>query len=140
MKIKDFLIKVLTPKDTEEIKPSFFLQTKYKKITDEDWKVIAREPIKYRQVLPLVWEGKFLWKEQLRTVINFKVLIWLIILLFIVWSYNHDVKEYKIFYEEVMNNVEIRECLRNENICTFEDVIEGIPCIPGKNLNISLSS
>ena len=42
--------KVLTPSDTEEIKPGLFIQ---------------RRGNKYRQISPAAWDGKIIWKNLL---------------------------------------------------------------------------
>lgn len=78
-------IKSLTPKNTEEIKPNFFIQ--------------KRKSGLYKQVYPLVWNGRLRWKEQLKTVFSFRTLLTLAIIIFLVFSYLNDVKQYKDFYE-----------------------------------------
>lgn len=75
----------LTPKNTEEIKPEIFIQ---------------RRGDEYRVVHPIVWNNEWRLKKQF----SWKNLIWIIILLFLVWSYNHDVKAYRSFYETVTKN------------------------------------
>ena len=70
--------KHLTPIDTEEIKPNLFI-----KKTDKG----------YRQVHPLVWNNKYRWKEQLKTVFTFRTFFTLALIIFIAWSYVHDTKE-----------------------------------------------
>lgn len=79
----------LTPKDTEEVKPGLFIQ---------------KRKNGYKQILPLAWDGKILWKQQLRTVFSFRTFFTIAIILFLAWSYLHDVQEYKSFYERVTNN------------------------------------
>lgn len=96
------LAKALTPSETEEVKPGLFVQ-KYRK----GW----------RKVEPIAWGGKFRWKAQLRTVFSFRTLIFFIILLLVVWSYLHDVGEYKTFYETFVSNP-IIYC---ENILATQD-------------------
>ncbi len=83
------LRKAFTPKDTEEIKPNFFIQR---------WKG------NYRQVNPVAWNGKYRWKEQVKTIFTFRTLFWIALILFIAWSYMNDVQQYKQFYEDVKGN------------------------------------
>ncbi len=82
-------IKALTPNETEEIKPGLFIQ-----------KTIRG----YRQVSPAAWNGKIIWKNFLFGQGFFKSFIFFLIILFIAWSYFHDVKVYQDFYEEVISN------------------------------------
>ncbi len=77
--------KSLEPKDTEEIKPGLWIQKTKKG---------------YRQILPMAWKGKVLWKKQLRTVITVRTIFTIALIIFIAWSYLHDVNVYKKFYEE----------------------------------------
>ncbi len=84
------LIKSLTPKNTEEVKPGLWIQ--------------KRKSGKYHQVLPFAWEGKWLWKEQLKTVFTFRTLATILIISFIAWSYVHDDAEIKNAYWEIVNN------------------------------------
>ncbi len=81
--------KTLTPKDTEEIKPSLFIQ---------------KTRTGYRQIHPAAWDGKIVWKNLLFGGITFKNLIWFAIILFLAWSYFHDVNVYQDFYEEVISD------------------------------------
>ncbi|KKL81189.1 hypothetical protein LCGC14_1997210, partial [marine sediment metagenome] len=55
----------------------------------------------YRQVHPAAWNGKIIWKNFLFGPGFLKGLLWLGIILFLVWSYNHDVQAYQDFYETV---------------------------------------
>ena len=71
-------IDAITPKDTEEIKPDLFVQKKR---------------YGYKQINPLAWGGRFRWNEQLRTLISFGTIFRLAIIIFIAWSYFHDVCE-----------------------------------------------
>lgn len=82
-------IKALTPKNTEEVKPGLFIQT------------TARG---YRNIYPAAWNGKINWKNFIFGGSFFKTIGWFAIILFIVWSYQHDVAEYKEFYERVASN------------------------------------
>ncbi len=83
------LRKSLTPKDTEEIKPGFFIQK---------WRG------KHRQVNPIVWDGKYRWKEQMKTIFSVRTFIWIGLILFLLWSYTNDVGEYKQFYEDFQDD------------------------------------
>jgi len=66
--------KILTPNDTEELKPNFYVQKKRGK---------------YKQVLPIVYDNKWLIKKQLRTVFCLRTVVTLAIILFLAWSYLH---------------------------------------------------
>ena len=83
------LTKALTPKDTEEIKPGLFIQK-----TNRG----------YRQVSPAAWDGKINWKNFFFGQGFLKSFIFFIIIIFIAWSYFHDVKVYQEFYEEVISD------------------------------------
>jgi len=96
--------KILTPSDTEEIKPGLFIQTRYRNIDDGQGNVIGREALGYRQIEPLVWEGKFRKKEQLRSIFSWRTLITISIILFIAWSYLHDTGAYREFYNSYAQN------------------------------------
>lgn len=82
-------IKTFTPKETEEIKPGLFIQKTSKG---------------YRQVHPGAWDGKMIWKNLLLGPNFLKNFIWFVIIIFLAWSYFHDVDVYQEFYEEVSSN------------------------------------
>ncbi len=81
-----FWVKALTPKDTEEVKPGLFIQKK-----------LGR----YRQVHPSAWDGKVIKKNLFFGGDFVRSFIFFAILMFIVWSYQHDVQAYQDFYLEV---------------------------------------
>lgn len=70
--------KTFTPKDVEEIKPNFFIQKKGET---------------YRQVHPLVWDGKWRLKNQIK-IKNILMIVLIIALYF-------GAVKYIRFYEEV---------------------------------------
>lgn len=76
---------LLTPKDTEEIKPNLFVQKKGDG---------------YRVLNPLVWNGQWRLKNQF-SVRNF---VSIAIILFIAWSYVHDNSALLDFYNQVHEN------------------------------------
>lgn len=82
-------IDLLTPKDTEEIKPGLFV-----KKTKKGWK----------EVHPSAWKGKIIWKNLLFGPRFFRTLITFGVILFLVWSFNHDVGAYRNFYETVSSD------------------------------------
>ncbi|HEC39528.1 hypothetical protein LCGC14_0538180 [marine sediment metagenome] len=88
------LTKALTPKNTEEIKPGLFIQARAKN----------PDTIEYRQVSPAAWEGKIIWKNLLFGQGFLKSFLFFLIIIFLAWSYFHDVKVYQDFYEEVISN------------------------------------
>ncbi|KKK96322.1 hypothetical protein LCGC14_2663930 [marine sediment metagenome] len=99
------LTKSLTPKDTEEIKPGLFIQTKYGELLDDDGHtVIGKAPMYYKQISPAAWDGKIIWKNLLFGQGFLKSFIFFLIILFIAWSYFHDIKVYQDFYEEVISD------------------------------------
>lgn len=75
--------KAFTPKDVEEVRPGLFIKKIPKRYND----------IEYRQVQPLVWNGKWRLKNQIR--IRNILMIVLIIALYLVGM------KYVNFYEEV---------------------------------------
>ncbi len=83
------IVKALTPKDTEEVKPGLFIQ---------------KRGDSYKQILPFAWNNKILWREQLRTVLTLRTLFTIALIIFIAWAYLNDVGVYKQFYEETMSN------------------------------------
>lgn len=99
------LIKNITPKDTEEIKPGLFVQKKGDS---------------YRQIYPAAWNGKIIWNNFLWGGKPLQTLFLLAIILFLAWSYSHDVEAYKIFYEEVKSDpvsycIKINEMISSQN-------------------------
>lgn len=82
MSIKDSIEKRLREKKTEEVKPGLFVQP------------IGKG---YRKINPLVWNGE--WK--LRNQFSWKNLIWILIVLFLAWSYNNDTEQLVSFYNLV---------------------------------------
>ncbi len=104
----------LTPKDTEELKPGLFIQKKVGV---------------YRQVYPAGWKGKIIWKNMLFGGSPIKSLIFFAIILFVIWSYNNDVAQYKEFYERVYNNPVL--------FCSQASVgiLEAIECTPDREKN-----
>ncbi len=79
----------LTPKNTEEIRPNLFVQKKGDT---------------YRQIWPMAWGGKVRWKQQLKTIITLRTIFTLAVVLFLAYSYTHDIQELKDFHSEVMDN------------------------------------
>ncbi len=69
------LIDRLTPKDTEEIKPGFFIQ---------------KRKGSWRRVEPMAWKGEWRTKEQLKSVFNFRTLFTIAIIIFLAWSYFNE--------------------------------------------------
>ncbi len=92
--------KVFTPKDTEQLKPGLFIQTRYRNILNDKGKVIAREPHHYRKIEPVVWDGEYRLKKQF----SWRTLFTLAIIIFIVWSYVNDKEGYKSFFNDVTSN------------------------------------
>lgn len=83
---ENWFMRNLKMDNTEQVKPGFFIQKRRNK---------------YRRVYPLVWDNKLLIKEQLKTVFTFRTFATIAIILFIAWSYQHDVQSYQEFYEKV---------------------------------------
>ena len=81
----------ITPKDTEEIKPGLFIQKKLGK---------------YRQISPAAWDGKINYKNFLLGANPIRNLFWFALLMFLAWSYFHDVAEYRDFYMEINSGAE----------------------------------
>lgn len=85
------LKKLLTPKDTEEIKPGLFIQ---------------KRKNNYRQITPLVWKGKYKFRGHFKL----KSLIMIILVLFLVWNYNYETKWCREFQRDpcdILTNVTI---------------------------------
>jgi len=79
------LIKILTPKDTEEIKPGLFIQ---------------KTKFGYRHITPVAWDGKINWKNFLMGKEFIRSLIWFIILMLIASSYYIDTKNCQEFQSD----------------------------------------
>ncbi len=107
----NFFKKAFTPKDIEEVKPNFFIQKKGDS---------------YRQVHPLVWNGKWILKNQ----IGLRNIIMIIIIIGLFFTG----MKYVNFYEEVNSNP--KEFCRNVSILnigevTYEDS-SSLPGYPGE--------
>lgn len=85
MSLKD----LLTPKETEEIKPGLFVQ--------------KRGESKYRIIEPMVWNGKYRWKSIILGKDFWKHFIWFLLLMYLSWSYMHDTKECATFMDDIKN-------------------------------------
>lgn len=102
-----------TPKNTEEVKPGLFVQKTKKG---------------YRQIHPGVWKGEIRWKNLLLGPNFMKSLMWFAIILFLAWSYFHDVQQYQEFYEDVNSNpalfcskINPLDIFQNENSDTLQN-------------------
>ncbi len=86
------LIEALTPKHTEEVRPGCFIQKRKKG---------------YKQIHPIAWEGKIDWGKQIRGILNVRTLFTIAVILFIYFSYLHDYRELKSFYETTMSDPQL---------------------------------
>ena len=68
--------KAFTPKNTEEVRPGFFIQAKTKN----------PDSIEYKQVHPIVWNNKWRFNKQF----SWKSIIFIILLLLVVGSYKAE--------------------------------------------------
>lgn len=93
MGFRHWFAKVITPSDTEELKPGLFIQKKI--IKGKDY---------YRQVHPGAWNGKINWYEVFLGHNFFKTTFWFLLIMFLFFAYWHDVKALKGFYEDVNSN------------------------------------
>jgi len=89
MSLKDFL----TPTDAEEIKPNLF---------------IKKTRVGYRQINPIVWNNEYRLKGQF----SIKHLFGLALIIFICWSYYHDVGSCLDVNEKI-----ILLCEEHKDIC-----------------------
>ncbi len=89
MGVKESFIKAMTPRNTEEVKPGLF---------------IREGQLGYKQVSPPAWDGKIIWKNFFFGHGFMKSTFFFLLLLFLVWSYSHDVEAYQNFYIEVAGN------------------------------------
>ena len=87
------LIDSLTPKNTEEVKPGLFIQT-----------IVRNNKTKYRAIKPIAWNGKLLWREQIKTIFTVRTIITLLIVLFLAWSYSHDNRALMDFHNSVVSD------------------------------------
>lgn len=83
------LADILTPKNTEEVKPGLFFKKTGKG---------------YRQVTPMAWNGKINWFVVVFGSRPIKHLFIFLLIMFLVWSYKHDVKEYQNFYNATLSD------------------------------------
>jgi len=112
-------------KDTEEVRPGFFLQKRGEK---------------YKRVYPLIWDGKYQVKEQLGTVFTLRTFFTIGLILFIAWAYQNDVQAYQDFYVEVRSDpvafcAEVRKAV--DVGCSIQDEESGL-CNRNKFGNFSL--
>lgn len=87
--IKKKLIEVLTPKDTEELKPGLFIKDTGKG---------------YRQIHPIAWDGKFRLKNSFA--MRWWDILRVVILLFLIWAYFNDTEAYRNYYETVNSDLD----------------------------------
>ncbi len=109
----------LEPKHTEEIKPGLFIQ---------------KTPSGYRQVWPAQWNGKINWKHLLIGGNFWKGFIFFLIIIFLAWSYSHDVAGYKDYYEHRFEFCEQVQELKATPLCTIEKEAWGL-CQTDETLN-----
>ena len=76
-----------TPKDTEEIRPGLFVK--------------RLKGNKYKQVEPLVWNGKW----RLRNQFGWRNILFIVLVFLIGTSYYVDTKTCRNFEEEICNNI-----------------------------------
>lgn len=100
---------VLTPVDTEEIKPGLFIQSKPKNPSS----------IEYRVVNPICWNGEYRWDKQF----SWKNLITVLIIAFLAWSYFTETEYARELAENPCDILpDIQEyCLTRNNIQTGDD-------------------
>lgn len=95
------LKEILTPKDTEEVRPGIFLQ--------------RRESGEYRIVKPIVWKGEWKLKQQF----SLRNLFMIILVLFIAWSYFEETEYCRQLQEnpcEILPNITSYCFSKNFNI------------------------
>lgn len=117
------LADMLTPKDTEELKPGFFVQKKGDT---------------YRQIHPIGWNGKIDWIKQLKSIFSLRTFFTIGIILFLVWSYQSDVGQYQEFYLDIHENP-IGFCdnmyeILDKDYCTKEFQDQGL-CVMEKYID-----
>ncbi len=102
------LVNILTPKDTEEIRPGLFIR----KVGDG-----------YRGINPMAWNGKFRWREQMRTIFCFRTIVTMALIIFISWSYYSDTKACSEFQENPCEHLPRlnKFCLEKAESSTFEE-------------------
>ncbi len=109
-------VKALTPKDTEEVKPGFFIQTKNHK----------NGRTSYRQVHPVAWNGKIDWKTQVKSVFSLRTIFTIALILFIYFGYLHDYRLLQEFHNEVIENP-VEFCIEiNEQYAQPNKILGGL--------------
>jgi hypothetical protein len=111
MGFNDKLISFLTPKNTEEVKPNLFIQqTRGESIMSRLDKIVKGHqlhiiPDKYRQITPVAWDNKIINHTALWFGANpIKSTLVFLLILFIAWSYVHDINARDEFHEQVIYN------------------------------------
>ena len=95
------LERIFTPKETEELKPGFFVQKKGDK---------------YKQIEPVFWKGKWRWNKQF----TWRNLFMIIIILGLFFT----LKKYVIFYE-AFHQDPVEFCMNHsEYIINFQEVMQ----------------
>lgn len=87
--LNNWLKNILTPKNTEEIRPGIFLQKRGE-----------GDSIYYKVINPIVYNGKY----RLRHQFSWRNLIWIAIIVYLAWSYSKDIGTCKAITEQVKNN------------------------------------
>lgn len=101
----------ITPKDTEEVKPNLFIQ---------------KTRNGYRQIYPAAWNGNIIWKNFFFGGKFLKSTIVFILILFLVWSYNHDTKALRDFYNDRFDYCEDYIKWKQENQDFTDAVMEDL--------------
>lgn len=102
--------RILTPKNTEEIKPNLFVQ-KIKGDSlmarlDKSVKGHNKEivPEKYRVIYPACWNNKYNLKVLFLGAYPIKSLLVFALILFLAWSYTNDIKQINDMAVELHTN------------------------------------
>lgn len=115
MSFKQKLVKILTPKNTDEVKPKLYVQTynnpdsliaRLDKTVRGHQKEI-RYP-KYRQIYPAAWNNRVNWKITILGAKPIKSFFVFLLILFLAWSYWHDVSTSRNFQVQLITNATAR--------------------------------
>ena len=79
MTLRNYFVQLLTPSNTEEVKPGVFI--KRRNLLGKD---------SYSQVSPACWDGKFNWKNIIIGPHFWKNFIYFAIIMFLMFAYWHD--------------------------------------------------
>ena len=141
MELKKYLIKILKPRETEEVKPNLFIQ-QTNRLNDSlidrlDKTVKGHEKEiqypKYRMIFPASWNNKLNIKNLILGGYPLKSTIIFLFILFMAWAYQHDINSQRDLVINLVSNSTLKN-LYCSNISISDPLIK--IC---NNINLNLN-